>query len=76
MENKIIFVNLNNFHSKKNDSNYFTISYIMNRNCVTDFITEDVFKELATKKLEFLKEYTAIFEINTANKQLRLANIK
>lgn len=62
MENKIIFVGLKRIESKKK-GNFYLCNYIINQEPAQAFLDEEDFNKLEAKKLGFLKEYTAIFEL-------------
>lgn len=62
MENKIIFVGLKRIESKKKGK-FFLCNYIINREPAQAFLDEEDFNKLEKKKLEFLKEYTATFQL-------------
>lgn len=75
MENEILFVNVKNIYSKKNDKNYYMITYLMNRESITDYIEKEEFEQIINKKPEFLKKYIGTFKINEFKKAV-IKNIK
>lgn len=77
MENKIIFVGLKNIESKKKGT-FYIVNYLINKEPANAFVDEETFQKLQNKKLEFLKEYTALFQItmNAGRLQATLKDIK
>lgn len=76
MENKIIFVGLRNIESKK--GTFYMLDYVKGTDTVKEFITEEVFQKIASKKPGYLKEVTGIYELQNTSKgmQARIVDIK
>lgn len=69
MENKIIFVGLKKIESKKKGT-FYIVNYLIDRDVANAFVDEETYLKLEKKKLEFLKEYTALFEITMISGRL------
>lgn len=65
METAIYFIKLNKFHSKAKDKDYYTIEYIQaeNKKYYMEFITPELYDNIADKDLDFLELYQAKFGI-------------
>lgn len=68
MENKIIFLSLEQIHSEKKNQDYYIVRYLLNKKPVEEFVTKEVFEKLSIKKLEYLKEYTGIFNLGNTSR--------
>lgn len=58
MEEMVIFIKTNNFKSKKNNKDYFTVEYLTSENlkyCI-DFITKEQYENINDLELEALEE--------------------
>ena len=65
MENTIIFIKLNKFHSKAKDKNFYTIEYIDadSKKYYLEFITPELYDKFAENEPEFLEMRVAKFGI-------------
>ena len=78
MQEKIYYLSQEQIHSVKKAKDFYVVYYILNRKPVTAFVSKEVFDKIAIKKLEYMKEYTAIFETHIvgSNIQATLFDIK
>lgn len=70
MESKIIFLYQEQIHSNKKNQDYFIVCYLLNKKPVTAFVTQEVYDKIRIKNLQYLKEYTGIFTVNTTSRGL------
>lgn len=68
MENKIMFLTMEKIHSEKKNQDYYIVRYILNKKAVEEFVSKEVFEKLSIKKLEYLKEYTGIFNVGNTSR--------
>lgn len=78
MQEKIIYVSQEQIHSNKKAQDYYIIYYLLNKKPVTAFVSKEVYDKILIKKLEYMKEYTAIFNTHLvgSNIQATLFDIK
>lgn len=75
MENKILFLTMEQIHSEKKNKDYYIIRYLLDKKHQEDFVPQEVFDKIKLKNPQYLKEYTAIFNLGS-NKNLVLFDIK
>lgn len=76
MEKEILFVNLKEIYSKKKNETFYRISYLADKEAITDFVDKETFEKIKANNPQFLGKYKAIFEMNISSKTFKIIDIK